>query len=95
MAHVAYASVSWTSTGFSYDLQPGEAHYWALWGFGSGDAVSVSAHPVVGAPVDRILAVEDVRIQGDPSGRRLYCTVRNVGPSPVPGYAVGFGWISA
>jgi hypothetical protein len=66
-----------------------------MWGFGYGHEINVSAHPVVGAPVDRKLAIENIQIQGDPSGRRLLFTVRNVGPASIPGYGMGFGWISS
>ncbi len=95
MANVSYMSGSWVSAGPAHDLAPGRSHSWISWGFGYGDALSVSAHPVVGAPVgERILAVENVRVEGDPSGRRLYYTVRNAGPTSVPGYALAVAWVS-
>ncbi|MCW5977550.1 MAG: hypothetical protein KIT09_05715 [Bryobacteraceae bacterium] len=95
MAKVSHFFSGWASSGPGNDMAPGQAHGWIMWGFGYGDAVSVSVHPVVGAPVERFLQVENVRIQGDPAGRRLFFTVRNVGNSFVPGYGMGFGWISA
>jgi hypothetical protein len=92
MANVSRVFGSWVGP----DFAPDERHYWSAWGFGYGDAVSVSAHPVTGAPVgERILIVEDVRMEGDPSGdRRCYFTVRNAGASHMPGYGVGVAWVS-
>lgn len=95
MANVRYWLGTWVSSGPANDLHPGEAHHWVSWGFNYGDAMSLTAHPVIGAPVERYLAIEDVRIEGDPGGRRLFYTVRNVGFSTIPGYGVGYAWISA
>jgi hypothetical protein len=66
-------------------------------GFKYGDAMSVTAHPVVGNPaaLHRVLAVDNVRIDGDPGGRTLRFTVRNAGSFSIPGYGVGIGWISS
>ncbi|HKC24095.1 MAG TPA: hypothetical protein VKF32_05100 [Thermoanaerobaculia bacterium] len=94
MANVSYWLGTWLSAGPGDDLPPGATHDWIMWGFGYGEAISVSAHPVVGAPEDRVLAVENVRIEGDPGGRRMFFTVRNAGPSFVPGYGIGYGFIS-
>lgn len=95
MANVSYFFGSWVSGGPQDDLAPGEAHYWFAWGFFDyGGAISLTAHPVVGAPVERRLAVENVFMEGDPGGRRLYFSVRNIGNSSVPGYGVGYGTIS-
>jgi hypothetical protein len=94
MANVSYWAGSWASGGDGDDLGPGESHNWIMWGFDYGDAVSLSAHPVVGAPVERYLAVENTRIEADPNGRRLYFTVRNVGQNSVPGYTIGYSWVS-
>jgi len=95
MANVNYAFFSWTAPG-AY-LFPGAAHSWWMTGFKYGDAMSVTAHPVVGDPsaLHRVLAVENIRIDGDPGGRTLRFIVRNVGSDPIPGYGVGISVISA
>jgi hypothetical protein len=67
-------------------------------GFKYGDVLSVTAHPVTGDPTapHRVLAVENMRIDGDPSGgETLLFTVRNVGLSSMPAYGVGISWISS
>jgi len=93
MPNVSYFFGSWTAGEDGY-LYPGQSHYWLMWGFSYGDAVSVSAHPVAGPAGERFLAVEDIKIEGDPGGRRLYFTVKNVGSISIPGYGMGFSWIS-
>ena len=92
MATVSHHFGSWVGG----NLLPGQAHHWIYWGFQYGDMLSVSAHAVAGDPTvgERVLAVQDVRVEADPSGRRLYFTVRNVGAAPVPGYGMGIGRIS-
>jgi hypothetical protein len=96
MATVSHWFGSWVSGGPTDDLHPGQPHYWIFWGFNYGDALSLSAHAVAGNPNvgERILAVEDVRVEADPSGRRLYFTVRNVGAASVPGYGIGYAMVS-
>jgi hypothetical protein len=66
-------------------------------GFKYGDAMSVTAHPVVGDPsaLHRVLTVENVRVDGAPGGLTLLFTVRNVGSFSIPGYGVGISYISA
>jgi hypothetical protein len=93
MANVNYFFTSWVGSEGD-DFYPGDTHYWVMWGFDYGNIVYASAHPVVGPPGERVLAVEDIRIEGDPSGRRLYCTVRNVGAYSMPAYGIGFSWVS-
>jgi hypothetical protein len=97
MANVLHAFLSWTSTEGN-DMAPGEAHSWWMTHTPSvyGEAVSATAHPVTGNPLapSRTLAVEDLRVVGDPSGGRTYLfTVRNVGNFSIPGYGIGFGFI--
>ncbi|WP_299590641.1 hypothetical protein [Mucilaginibacter sp.] len=99
MANISYWFGSWVSgweSGGSPDLRPGETHNWTFWGFKYGDAVSVTAHPVVliNYLEERVLNIENVRIEGDLSGSRLYFTVRNSGSNSVPGYGLGFSIIS-
>jgi hypothetical protein len=93
MANVWYWSGSWTSGGDGDDLGPGETHDWIMWGYNYGDAITLTAHPVGGAD-ENILAIENVQIQADGSGRRLFYTVRNVGSNFITGYAVGFAGVS-
>jgi hypothetical protein len=94
MANVTYWSSTWVSAGGN-DLLPGQAHDWIMSGFNYGDTVFVTAHPITGNPqADRVLAVENNRIEGNVSGRRLFYTVRNVGPDSVPAYIKGYTWVS-
>jgi hypothetical protein len=93
MATAHRAFFSWTSSGEGNDLGPGQAHGWWAVGFDYGDPITVTAHPVSGAPWPYELAVESVRMQSNPGGGTLLFRVRNVGTRPVPGYGVGFGWV--
>jgi len=36
-----------------------------------------------------VLRIEDMRIDGTPTGRTLLFTVRNVGTDSIPGYGLG------
>ncbi|HTF68254.1 MAG TPA: hypothetical protein VK638_36815 [Edaphobacter sp.] len=96
MATVNRAFFSWTS-GPGGDFTPGSAHNWWMTGFKYGDVLSVTAHSVVGNPFapHRVLAVENVRVDGDPGGHTFLFTVRNVGSFSTPGYGVGISWISS
>ncbi len=96
MANVGYWLGAWVSGGHTDDLGPGDTHHWMMWGFRYGDAISLTAHAVTGAPVpERVLQIENVRVGADSGGgRRLYYTIRNVGNSSVPGYAVGYAMVS-
>lgn len=95
MATVNRAFFSWVGAGGSY-FAPGSVHNWWMTGFAYGDAMSVTAHPVTGDPnaPHRVLKVEDVRIDGTPTGRTLRFRVRNEGTSGTPGYGVGISFIS-
>ena len=95
MATVNRAFFSWTATGAYF--APGATHSWWMTGFKYGDAMSVTAHPVIGDPsaLHRVLAVENIRIDGDPGGRTMLFTIRNVGSYPIPGYGIGISFISA
>ena len=79
MATVSYSFWSWTSAGPEPDLLPGGIHYWRFWGgdFDYGDAIMVTAHPLRRRGL--ALAVENVKIEGDPGGPILTFNVRNVG----------------
>jgi hypothetical protein len=94
MATVNRAFLSWSGPG---SLPPGGSHGWWMVGFKYGDALSVTAHPVTGDPhaLHRVLTVENIRIDGAPSGLTLLFTVRNVGAYSIPGYGVGISFISA
>ena len=94
MATVNRAFFSWSGPG---SLPPGGTHGWWMVGFKYGDAMSVTAHPVVGDPnaLHRVLTVENIRIDGTPGGLTLLFTVRNVGGFSIPGYGIGISYISA
>ena len=98
MANTFYWSGAWVAGEYGYldDLAPGDSHSWLMWGFNYGDVVNAIAFPIVGDPNagDRYLQVENARIEGDPSGYRFYFSVRNVGNSSVPGYAIGYSFVS-
>jgi hypothetical protein len=95
MATVNRAFFSWTSTEGS-DFGPGSAHGWWMTGFKYGDALSVTAHSIVGNPFapHRVLLVDNIRIDAALGGETLLFTVRNVGSFATPGYGVGISWIS-
>lgn len=98
MANVSHWYASWVSTEGN-DMRPGEAHEWWMAPAVPGDAISVTAQPITGDPDQphRVLAVENVRIIGEPSdrgGHTMLFTVRNVGSSFIVGYGIGFGFIS-
>jgi hypothetical protein len=92
MANVRYWFGSWVSAEGN-DLQPGDAHSWIAWPINYGEALSITASPVQGG-VEYVLAVQDVAIQSDPNGRRIFFTVRNVGQNAVPGYGIGYSFVS-
>jgi len=85
---------SWVSAE-GHDLQPGQAHHWIMWGFNYGDVLAVTAHPVSrqGGP-QRILFVENVRIERLNGDNKLAFSVRNGGTDGIPGYGMGFSIIS-
>ncbi len=93
MANVSYWSSSWVSGVGAPPLASGETHEWISWGFNYGDVLNVSAHPVTaGDPV--ILEVQNIRIEHDVTGQRLYFTVKNVGNLFTRGYAMAFSIIT-
>jgi hypothetical protein len=57
----------------------------------------VTAQPVTGDPnaAHRTLRVDNVRVDGTPSGRTLHFDVKNVGTDAVPGYGIGIGSINS
>lgn len=93
MANVHYYFGNWTSAGPANDFLPGQVHRWIFWGFDYGDAVSITAHPIIG-PVQRFLTVENIRTESHPNGRQMFFDVRNVGNEAMPGYGFGITWIS-
>lgn len=90
MASTAHWTGSWVSGPGDPPLLPGKSHSWVMWGYSYGDAISVSAHPVHRLGDPAVLEVEDVQMQVDDGGRRVFCTVRNVGSNFVRGYAIAF-----
>ncbi|MGB8524645.1 MAG: hypothetical protein WCD43_16900 [Candidatus Acidiferrales bacterium] len=101
MAKVSYWSGSWAtvSPDFEDHLVPGAVHSWIMWGFGQGDTLTITAHPGhfnnPGEPrAEETLAVENVQVEEDTSGRRVFFDVRNVGSFAVFGYVMGFGMVN-
>jgi hypothetical protein len=97
MATVQHAFFSWVSSAGN-DMAPGDVHGWWLAPTFYGEAISLTAQPVVGNPADpsRTLAIENVRLVGEPNGdRTLLFNVRNAGGSFIPAYGIGFGFIQA
>ena len=94
MATVNYWFSSWVSADPTNDLLPGAPHNWIFWGFNYGDVISFSVHPLIGG-AGQLLAVENVQMETDPSGRRMFYTIRNVGSNPVDAYGVGFSLVSS
>ena len=86
MANVTRYFFSWIG-----NFPPGASHSWAATGFNYGDVLSATAHPVTGNPTaaHRVLRIDDMRIDGTPTGRSLLFTVRNVGTDSIPGYGLG------
>lgn len=94
MANVSYWFGSWESASDADALPPGGVHNWIAWPYSYGDAITVTATPLEGGD-EQILAVENVRIQADSGGRRIFFTVRNAGSSFIEGYGMGFSYVSS
>jgi hypothetical protein len=94
MATIQYWQTSWVDAG-DVGLQPGQQHYWIMWGFDYTDAVAVTPAPLNSFAGDQILQVTDVRSEADPEGgRRLFFTVQNTGPVRALGYGLNVSFIS-
>jgi hypothetical protein len=95
MATVYHAFGSWVSASEDDVLAPGDVHNWVQWGWGLdyGTANAITAHPLMGGE-EHILAVENVRQQTDPNGRRQFFTVRNVGQTDVDAYGIGYSFVN-
>lgn len=93
MANVNYWFGYWLAANVSDALAPGEVHDWIAWPYSYGEAVGISASATEPGE-EHILAVENVRLQDDVNGRRMFFAVRNVGRSLVDGYGVGYSHIS-
>jgi hypothetical protein len=93
MASVRYWFGYWMSASPAEALAPGDSQDWIAWPYNSGDAITISASPLHPGE-SQILAVENVRLQGDIGGRRIFFTVRNAGQSLVDGYGMGFSYVS-
>jgi len=105
MATVNYWSSSWAASGADVEdeLKPNDVHSYIMWGFGDGDAITITAHPGHAGgsplrpplPVEQFLAVENVRTEWNPNGRRVFFDVRNASTSySVFGYVIGFAFVS-
>jgi hypothetical protein len=83
--------ITWLQSSWIGDMAPGDVHGWVAYGdLQFGDVISIMAHPVVGDPnaPERVLQVENVQAEGTPDGaRRIIYSVRNAGPSSIPGYS--------
>jgi hypothetical protein len=91
MASQYYWTTSWVATEGG-EMAPGDTHWWTAWFFSYGDVITFTAHSVIGDPeaVHRILAVENVQMEGRSDGGRIvHFSVRNAGNSYIPGYLVG------
>lgn len=97
MANVRYWFGSWVSANESDALAPGDVHYWIAWPYNYGEAVTITANPLVQqGGNEQILAVENVRLETSPDGgRRIFYSVRNAGSSFVDGYGVGYSFVSS
>ena len=93
MANVSYWFGYWVSASAVDALAPGDSHDWIAWPYNYGDAISISASPLQGGE-EQILDVENVRLQADTGGRRIFFTVRNAGRSLVDGYGIGYSYVS-
>jgi hypothetical protein len=93
MATVYYGFLSWSAGWFN----PGQVHSWYWNNPVYAAAYSVTAQPVTGDPnaAHRTLRVDNVRVDGTPSGRTLQFDVKNVGTDAVPGYGIGIGAITS
>jgi hypothetical protein len=97
MATVNYSFGSWVSADPSNDLLPGDTHNWVVGPVNYGDAISLSVHPMVQlGGAEQLLAVENVQMETDPSGRRnMFYTICNVGSNAVDAYGVGYAFVSS
>jgi hypothetical protein len=92
MASTSHGFLSWVGYGFN----PGVEHYWWSSPADYGSVVSITAHSVQLAGVEREIAVKDVRTHVDASGNRIMLfTVRNTGTTNIPGYGLGIGTVRA
>jgi hypothetical protein len=90
MAQTAYGFLSWVGEGF----YPGTEHYWWSTPANYGDVVTITPHAV--SRPGREIEVKDVRTHVDPSGgRTMLFTVRNTGAIDIPGYGLGFSFVSS
>lgn len=97
MASVHRAFFGHVESGYFY---PGTSRDWWMTGFNYGDVVSVTAQSVGGLYGEEhgVLMVDNVRVdrpRGGPGGPTLLFRINNVGGTPIPGYGVAVGWISA
>jgi hypothetical protein len=93
MANVNYWFGYWLSASEADALAPSGAHYWIAWPYGYGDSIGISASPLEGGE-EHVLVVENVQLQADATGRRMFFSVRNVGRSQVDAYGIGYSYIS-
>ena len=92
MANVNYWFGYWLAASEADALAPGEVHSWIAWPYSYGDSIGISASPLEGGE-EHLLAVENVSLQADASGRRMFFSVRNTGRSQVDAYGIGYSHI--
>ncbi len=102
MATVRYWSGAWIGGGEDRYFSPGEIHSHVMWGFDLGDSISVTATPmglsyagVLSITPFPTLSVEDIQVESDASGNRLYFSVRNCGNTYLGAYSINFGFINS
>jgi hypothetical protein len=100
------ASVSIFATAIDTDeLPPGAAYTWWATGFGSEDAVLITARAERtffegehGVSFSRVLVVENVSIETRSTGGDLtnyvWCSVRNAGTKSIPVYSITWAKVS-
>ena len=96
MANVAFYFFGWVST--NGDMAPGDVHNWWSASYAYGDAISLTASPVIGDPGGpvRELTVSNVRMDGNNNGTRtLLWSVKNTGTQSIQGYGIGISVVNS
>jgi hypothetical protein len=93
MATVTYEFTNWIGTTNVLAPAPGEFHVWTV-PHKFGDAVSVTASPLLTEGETRVLEVEDVQAETDGNGFFITFNVVNTGTEALLAYGIGIGFIS-
>jgi hypothetical protein len=96
VANVRYWFGSWVSTNGD-ELPPGGVHSWVAWSYNYGETITITANPLIdeSGGEQQILTVENVQVEADVSGRRMFFNVRNVGPGSIDGYGIAYSFVSS